>query len=207
MNILDYQELDKFINNRDGENIYSVLNKIHAKRESSSIKRILFLDIDGILVTDKESDSTRDSKNYIWTDSDEQKDLKQRTSPPINLIFLKRLRELILTTDAYVVLSSTWRLDKEARQHLNKAFHQVGLSHETIKSMTGVLEYRYLEIEAWLRDNVDSTEDFTWCVIDDGPDELHRLSLLEKGHWVETNIKYGLTESIAKKCYDILMGL
>ena len=123
----------------------------------------------------------------------------------INLIFLQRLQQLILSTNAYVVLSSTWRLDNDALEHLHDAFQQVGLKKTIIKSMTGQLDYRYQEIEAWLQQHIHQDEKITWCVKDDGPDDLHRLSLLEKGHWVETNIKYGLTESKARKCYHILM--
>lgn len=219
-----FANLDKFVNLKDGYNIYNTLNTIYQQRQYSqdtsqedsqevsqhasgnTIKRILFLDIDGILVTDKESDSKRDSKNYIWSKSDQILPVNKRKSPPINLIFLKRLKQLIVSTNAYVVLSSTWRLEPDAREHLYDSFQKVGLPKNTIRSMTGQLEYRYQEIMQWLQQNIKTGEKFTWCVIDDGPDDLHRLSLLEKGHWVETNIKYGLTESKARKCYNILMG-
>ena len=69
MNIDVCKNLDKYINLKDGENIYHTLNDLYQSTETNYIRRILFLDIDGILVTDKESDSKRDSKNYIWAKS------------------------------------------------------------------------------------------------------------------------------------------
>jgi hypothetical protein len=67
--------------------------------------RVLFLDVDGVLNTSP-------------------------VGPPLQLPLLERLVGVVLYTDAYIVLSSAWRVLPELREKLLKALHQVFISSE-----------------------------------------------------------------------------
>lgn len=148
--------------------------------------KIIFLDIDGVL----------NSFKY---------DLERNPSDGnIDATRLPLLKEIVDTTDAKIVLASTWRKfwergdiqANETGKEINKIFASAGLK---IFDKTPVLGSRKEEISAWLKQNegVDA-----FCIIDDicfGWDELSPFL-------VNTNprIGRGLEQSHVKKAISVL---
>lgn len=102
--------------------------------------KVIFLDIDGVL---------NHQSHYEWLMTTDEPTLLQRTYPytEFNPKSCQLLKDIIDETDAQIVVSSSWRLDGEAR--LNSLFKRFGLPK--IYSITPCLNTaRGIEIGAWL---------------------------------------------------------
>lgn len=150
-----------------------------------SINRYVFLDVDGVLC----------NRNSFRLGS-----ASSAKADPACVAALNRITD---TTDAMIVISSTWKLYGlgKCMRHLK----EFGVSGE-VKGMTPNLQiqesHREAEIKAWLQEYKDlgyQVERFV--ILDDGSD----FPTL-RDHLVRTDFEIGLTESDADKAIRILRG-
>lgn len=160
--------------------------------------KIIFLDFDGVL-------NSRDYfifRHYIWK-------IKKffgadnlahyRRSHELSRIYVRRLNKIIKKTDAYIVVSSVWRLGhtiEELREILvEKGFkYPEKLISKTGRSNDGI---RGGEIQEWLDEYFPQSENF--IILDDDSDMLHLMP-----HLVKTQFETGLTRKKMKECINRL---
>lgn len=111
-----------------------------------------------------------------------------------------QLRRIVETTNAEIVLSSSWRWYKETRDKIHHQLRQKGIDFvDTTPREIDITMSRGAEIKAWL-DNHPEVEKFV--ILDD--DELQIEEYLP--YHVKTNFKYGLTREKAAEAIKILNG-
>lgn len=141
------------------------------------IEKIIFLDFDGAVVTQK--------TNYRKLDP----------------IAIEHLKHIIDKTNAFIVVSSVWRKFKTLGQ-LKDMFQEFGLFSRLI-DVTDVLPgsmVRGQEIHKWLTDPHPMSFDIkSFVIIDDDSDMDPHMDRL-----VQTDTQVGLTEEDAKKCIEML---
>ena len=155
--------------------------------------KIIFLDIDGVLTSDMYEESR----------------LEKRDDNRIDLSRVKLLAELVKSTDAKIVLTSTWRVDwnkisllcGDYGKYLNQCLATYNLSIFDKTPFISYLGDRRKEILIWLSRHRGEVESFV--IIDDinyGWNEL-------KNRVVITNPQgYGLEEKHMQKAIELLNG-
>lgn len=171
------------------------------------MKKILFLDIDGVVCTnfDLRQDYYLGSDNALF---------EWYTLDP-NCV--QQLNEIVSCTNCDIVISSSWR-KTFGIEELKDLFEQNGfLYSDNIVGTTGVFydwikpglhvpSIRGLEIKVWLDLNVRKTptgftnNDFTYCIVDDDTDML----LAQLSNFVNTISTSGLTKENAQEIIRIL---
>lgn len=151
--------------------------------------KLIFLDIDGVLNCKTTTDTVRgaDGIRYDGLDSDK----------------IQLLKDIIDKTDAYIILSSTWRLHDEFVDHLEK---KLGFKYHTrIKGHTptayrrlGSYSERWDEIKKWFEEN-EKPENY---IILDDIDFMMKENFGD--HYFQTNNDIGLTQEIADTCVQYL---
>lgn len=167
-----------------------------------SFRKILFLDIDGVL----------NSQGRVL--SDQHQDMRDFDPVAIDL-----LNGIVVATGCEIVISSSWRKNRTIEK-LQEIFKDVGFHcPERIIGKTGVFfdwikpgfhvpSIRGLEIKVWLDLNVRKTptgfdnNQYNYCILDDDSDML----LEQKDNFVKTATWHGLTEHCAKEVIKILNG-
>jgi len=166
------------------------------------MKKIIFLDIDGVLATPQYL------KHGIWALNPEKQ---------------KMLGRILSETNADIVLSSSWRCNtlEETKTHMEKEGFLftdkiVGITiraYQLLQRETGVhLSIpRGVEIKQWIDTNIHSEngknwkrltldKDYTYLILDDEGDML----LEHKNNFVRTNSDIGLTDDDVLKAISIL---
>ena len=155
--------------------------------------KIIFLDIDGVLNSD----------TYLESRLDKSEDNR------IDLSRVKLLADLVKSTGAKIVLTSTWRVDwniipllcGDFGKYLNKCFAMHGLSISDKTPVISLLGDRRKEILIWLSRHRGEWESFV--IIDDmnyGWNELNNRVVI-------TNPQgYGLEEEHMQKAIELLNG-
>ena len=151
------------------------------------MKRVIFLDIDGVL--------------NVYCES------RDKYGCTFHTHFEDNLHDLIEATDAEIVISSTWRYS--GLKVMQNMWRDRGLAGKVI-DITPIIHdgVRCDEIDYWLRENqVDS-----YVIIDDDDDMLPE----QMGHFVKTSenhdhfdkvdFGYGLTKECTRMAISILMG-
>ncbi len=138
-----------------------------------SKKRVLFLDVDGVLNTTNSSS------------------LFSLTKPT-----LRQLKRIVEATDCHIVLSSTWRLVPDAFRHLSRVLayrgmHISGITPNLDPATQGHV-YRGREIKAWLAENPSTTN---YAILDD----MSETFMEDLPGFFRTDEATGLTEDIADK--------
>ncbi len=164
------------------------------------MKKILFLDIDGVL-------SIPDF-NIGWE---------------LNISKQKLLGKIIEKTNCDIVLSSSWRKNtlEETKNYMTlkgflfsdkiigitiRAYHYIDKKEKIHLSIP-----RGVEIKQWLDTNIHSNNgkdykfleygiDYTYCIVDDDDDML----LEHQNNFIKTNSEKGLTQKNAIKIINIL---
>lgn len=128
--------------------------------------KVLFLDVDGVLNTSK------------------SRSLFSLSKPRLRL-----LEEIVKDSGCEIVLSSTWRKDKEAFKHLT---HVLSYRDLKIIGVTPVIhnKIRGEEIAAYLAEHPDVTK---YAILDDNSDMLND----QLRNFFQTDMDYGLTKTIA----------
>jgi hypothetical protein len=144
--------------------------------------KVIFLDIDGVLVTQASMQKSIESGKMLEECADQN--------------CVKNLNRVIIETEAKIVISSSWKMAgvKKMIQHLDKW----GVQGECIGITPDLWQYkRGTEIQRWLSTR-DDIEIFT--IIDDHNDMedlIHRL--------VQTQFSVGFQEEHAKRCIQMLL--
>lgn len=146
------------------------------------MRKIIFLDIDGVLVTPESGMKRTADMNCVY-----------------------HLNNLVGNTGAKVVVSSSWR----GRPDLQNKFIEWGCAFEVIgetpriehKTVGGVLQTveRGYEIQKWLDDNKKPLDRFV--ILDDDADMVHL-----KEYLIQTDYNVGLTEDKAFRAQLFLNG-
>lgn len=101
---------------------------------------------------------------------------------------LKRLAKIVRKTNAIVVLSSTWRLDKTHIAVLNARLAEYGVRIENFTKNMNMI--RGLEIKTWLKDNNFNWNTDNFIVIDDEIEDI--ITHIDEKFVIKTNFNYGL---------------
>lgn len=147
------------------------------------MRPVLFIDVDGVLnrMGNPEQGRTVDKwQGFMGMEPE----------------LVARMNRLVKKTDAFVVLSSTWRRDPNWREVMQKN----GLNFEFLdRTPVHHRKPRGYEILTWLKANRDLKR---YAIIDDETDML----ALQKPHFFHTDYRFGLTEKIADAVYTHLMS-
>lgn len=157
------------------------------------MKKFIFLDIDGVL----------NSEKFFVARANSKESPKGMLDPEA----VKLLNKITDATGAEIVISSSWGYCKDTLDSLKG----VGLTGKIIAG-THKLHYKYdwvcrgNEIEHWLFHAEDGaklnkwTDDFRYVIFDDDTDMLYQ----QKNHFINTNFMTGLTESNVTDAIRIL---
>lgn len=126
---------------------------------------IIFLDIDGVLNTIRNQDLQ------------EENDGRMKFQHQFNFDeeCMKNLKEIILKFDAYVVISSSWRIEKDKvyMSELLRNFKEYEIDNRIIDITPSFSTTRGEEIKKWLFDNKDKVSNY---IILDDEDDMIELS-------------------------------
>lgn len=156
---------------------------------------IIFLDIDGVLNTERFQTIQVKNCECDWHEA-------QFNFDPI---CMNNLKEIINKFDAYVVITSTWRYwrDKNGQPwtELIGNFNKYNIKERIIDIIPILSKYnselcRGDEIKEWLKNHNDISN---FVIIDDENDMLDLSNKL-----VQCDYITGLTDTIKEKCFEIL---
>lgn len=150
---------------------------------------IVFLDIDGVLNDDRSI--TRTKSRAIFIDQDK----------------LLRLKRIVNVTGAKIVLSSTWRYDRDDARYngdfleLQQAFQNVGLDFYDFTPVDAIGIRRGMEIKAWLGLHPEVKR---YIILDDNLFDFEERGLLPR--LIKTEFgDGGLTEAHVQVAIDLLL--
>ena len=141
--------------------------------------KYIFLDVDGVL-------NNLISERFNGINVIEEK-----------LLLLKRLVD---STDAEIILTSSWRDSYDSREDLGKAFSYFGLTYRNYTPDYHGEKTRGEEISAWLSIQSQIAE-INYVILDDLPPEQF---IKHKKHFVNVNFKTGLTDEDVDAAIEIL---
>ena len=150
------------------------------------ITKAIFVDCDGVLLSDEFAKHCLETEGYDPFDRD---DLDPRA--------LRNLKYIVDKTGAEIILSSSWRWDENALNAVKRQFkeHNLVLADTTIMNIMSTLS-RTDEIQLYLREHPSVTK---YVILDN--DEI-RVPL--KKNWVRCLFKNGLTRKLAEQAIEIL---
>lgn len=154
---------------------------------------VLFLDIDGVLVTH------RSMKAFPRTSH----------GSPMDPECVRRLRDVIEWSGSKIVLSSTWRLGVGGMSRTRGALAAAGWACAPVSDKTPVADMklrglyvgktRGAEIKEWLDAHPDCER---YAIVDDDSDMLPE----QMPYFVKTSFEDGLTTQAADRLLDLLTG-
>lgn len=151
--------------------------------------KVIFTDIDGVL--NEEGTRTRTKSGVLFIDREK----------------LLRLRQIVDVTGAKIVLSSTWRYDRNDPRYngdfreLQEAFQKVGLEFYSYTPEDAIGIRRGMEIKAWLGMHPEVEQ---YIILDDELFDFAERGLLSR--LVKTDFASGgLTESHVQEAIDLLL--
>ena len=150
---------------------------------------IIFLDLDGVLVTRKSIENLRDKKL-----SSDERDLQSLDDDCIIA-----LNKLISLTDSKIVISSSWRYGKtidyfqQLFEKKNVNWEVIGLTPKTREDIRGK------EISQWLENNKENVKSF--LILDDDVDDIWPFF---PDNVLHTNMLDGFNEKLVKLATKIL---
>lgn len=140
-------------------------------------KKIIFLDVDGVLNCDKTLDTIPyNGINYIGLDDDK----------------IQLLKDIIDKTDCYIILSTSWRFYPEFVEYLEGKLgeYRTRIIGNTLTNLGDNRCDRYLEIQDWLRTNPAPLK---YAILDD---VFYKMKQTFGENFFATNPEFGLTEKI-----------
>lgn len=137
------------------------------------MKKILFLDIDGVL------NSEETLKHYTRGDS--------QIDPYLTLL----VRRIIEATGCEVVLSSSWRKGERTREEARNAVPFTDVTPSCCTGIRGAEIYQYMN----RRFSHEERQNLRYAILDDDGDML----LWQKDSFFQTSFKTGITEEIVEK--------
>lgn len=147
--------------------------------------KIVFLDVDGVLNSDEFDKWLQDNhmKKYYGYELLDQK-------------AILNLQDIVFTTGAEIVLSSSWRLSKSCSERLRQQLLPYGLQFVD-RTVSIPHKDRGEEIKEWLSRHPNVTH---FVILDD---EFEMAGLEE--HFVQTDFNTGLLPHHTEKAIKILM--
>lgn len=145
--------------------------------------KIIFLDVDGVLNSERWFKKRYDKKNPFET--------------YVNPKFVKNLAKIVKRTGAKIVLSASCRNDvkKDKRHHLRRSLAKYGLVIYDYTPDTGM--DRGIDIQEWLNHHLNVTN---IVILDDETDMCHLKKYLVKTNWsANTKFWQRSTEGLYKK--------
>lgn len=151
--------------------------------------KVIFTDIDGVL--NEDTTPTRTKSRVIFIDEEK----------------LLRLKRIVDATGAKIVLSSTWRYDRDDARYngdfleLQEAFYNVGLDFYDFTPVDAIGIRRGMEIKAWLGLHPEVER---YIILDDELFDFEERGLLPR--LVKTVFwDGGLTEAHVQEAIDLLL--
>lgn len=163
------------------------------------MKKIVFLDIDGVLNCERCFRSHRKQ----WEDAGKPP-LTERLWSMIEPGHVKHLNKLLADTGAQVVISSSWRGDPETPNILKENGVVMDCIGRTPGSWyekdSNMHSLRGEEIQKWMDTNLESQDpdDLAYVILDDDSD------MLPHQHFVQTDWIHGLDEGHVHRATQIL---
>lgn len=150
------------------------------------VSRLLFLDIDGVLNHSRFEDYDAYVNDSIET-----------PGGFLSKYSIKKLNEITDRSGAKIVLTSTWRPDKNIVSYLKEA----GITGEIVGKTPGLTSTpRGLEINKWLRDNIGMFDrPPSYAILDDDADML----LCHQNNYVHVDNAVGLTFNSVSRTLEI----
>ena len=154
------------------------------------MRKILFLDFDGVIVTD------RHQSQLMATNSP----LRDEYGAKFDPVCIENLRRIIDSTDADIVVTSTWKMEKglEGIQRMWQARHLPGKVIGVTPDIDPI--HRGNEIEAWL---TACGEVCRYAIIDDCP-ILDFFNEEQLQHLFKVDERTGLDDATAKMIVEHL---
>ncbi len=145
------------------------------------MKKIIFLDIDGVL-------NNRETLRKV-----------QRSSDMIDPYLVLLVNRIVEATGADIVLSSSWRHGHWDALRTQFPFKLIDRTGSCCAGIRGV------EILEWIRKNIpyhdrDDGSKFRYAILDDESDML----LWQKDHFFQTTFETGITEEVVQKVINHL---
>lgn len=155
--------------------------------------RYVFLDFDGVI-------NTRRHKMALYNN---RQPLRDEYGPFFDPEAVENLREIVTTTNAGIIVTSTWRYKGiDAMHELWVRRKMPGMLVDVTPSVPVAFLYtRGMEINTWLASNApDDPLGYRYTIIDDGVDFLPE----QADNLVTTNPEVGLTANDAEKAKALL---
>lgn len=153
--------------------------------DPSAMRKIIFLDVDGVLNCDKTERETRSGYRFVGSRK------------------IKLLKKIVEETGAAIVLSSDWRYNRNAPEmnsdflELKNELRRYGIE---IQDYTPELAWsnRGREIELWLGTHPHIQN---YVILDDSK-EVDKTN----PRFLKTTMEHGLTKELAERAIEILNG-
>lgn len=151
---------------------------------------VIFLDIDGVLNTGRNQDiqEKRDGKSSFYHQFN------------FDDICMENLKEVILKFDAYIVITSSWRIEKDTIYwtEILKNFRKYKIERRIIDKTPSFSTTRGEEIKKWIDDNKDNITNF--IILDDEDDmmDLDKYLILCDDYYGFDNDKKNMAISLFK---------
>lgn len=155
--------------------------------------KVLFLDFDGVL----NNDSSAYIHGYRYNTS-------LYCAPAADPVSVELIDILVAKSDANIVVSSSWRVDKTVEELKDILCHQFGLrSWNKVIDKTPLPTYergelRGHQVDAWLNYSAIDVDDYV--IIDDSADFLDH----HREHFCLIDAEYGFRVKNLLNCLDIL---
>lgn len=154
--------------------------------------RVIFLDFDGVLNPGKHAARL----HKLWKQGKAKSRDEYGQLFNEHCVFLAEV--LVDTTEAKVVISSTWR-KRLSLEQLRDMFKVRGITIDIYDVTPSLNTIRGEEIECWLLEH-DEVE--SYVIIDDNSDMLPE----QKPHFIQCSSKTGLTLDLASKACSVLFN-
>lgn len=159
--------------------------------------KVIFLDIDGVLNSEKFWTEISQSGRWIKAEKEGRNRDEQSALANIDRNAVDLLNRIVKETDAEIVISSTWKNDI----NLPYKLRYMGL----IKPYYGITPYsntrhRGTDIELWLDLYKEDNTEIKYVILDDDTDMLEE----QMPFFIHTDFRVGLTEQDVKKAIEIL---
>ena len=155
--------------------------KMGASLSAKESVKLLFLDVDGVL---NSMDSCRQN-----TEIQDEK--------------LKLLKTIIDSTNAEIVISSSWRLNETELKQLEYSLNKYNMEHI---GCTPKIFFRTDEIKAFMNNYLKANKNIkitNWIAIDDMDLNKYNPKMMD-GHFVKTSLLSGLTQFDVEKAIKLL---
>lgn len=152
--------------------------------EDGSVKKVLFLDFDGVMVTDRYQTQLTDSGSPLWDEN----------GAKFDPACVENLHQIIDSTDADIVVTSTWKVER-GLDGMQRMWQDRNLPGKVVGVTTDIDPiHRGNEIQAWL-DAYGG--DCRYAIIDDCPIlDFFREEQLQ--HLIKVDERTGLDTTAAQ---------